>query len=81
MNIGKKIGIFSHGCAIRILMCYIKNIPLSRIDEVLWCDNTAINCITISDDGKMKIEYENDYTHIMNDSETAANHMWWGEQQ
>lgn len=79
-NRNRKIGIFSHGCAIRILMCYIKGIPIERIDEVLWCDNTAINCIIITENGKMTIEYENDYTHIMNDAEAAVNHMWWGEQ-
>ncbi len=80
-NKGKTIGVFSHGCAIRILMCYIKGIPLSRIDEVLWCDNTAINCVTIDENGQMKVEYENDYSHIMNDDETTVNHMWWGEQK
>lgn len=79
-NKGKNIGIFSHGCAIRILMCFIKGIPLERIDEVLWCDNTAINCISIAENGAMEIVYENDYSHIMNDSATEANHMWWGEQ-
>lgn len=79
-NRGRKIGIFSHGCAIRILMCYIKGIPIESIDEVLWCDNTAINCVTINESGKMSIEYENDYSHIMNDSEAVVNHMWWGEQ-
>lgn len=80
-NKGKAIGVFSHGCAIRILMCYIKNIPLSRIDEVKWCDNTAINCVFVDENGVINVEYENDYRHIMNDAETAANHMWWGEQE
>lgn len=81
VNKGKAIGIFSHGCAIRILMCYIKSIPLERIEEVLWSDNTAITCVQISENGKMKIVYENDYVHIMNNEETKANHMWWGEQK
>lgn len=80
-NKGRAVGIFSHGCAIRILMCYIKNIPLTRIDEVKWCDNTAINCITADEYGNFTLEYENDYRHIMNNAETAANHMWWGEQE
>ena len=80
-NKGKSIGIFSHGCAIRILMCYIKNIPLERIDEVLWSDNTAITCVEITETGSISVLYENDYAHIMNDADTAANHMWWGEQK
>ncbi len=80
-NKGKNIGIFSHGCAIRILMCYIKGYPLERINDVLWCDNTAINCIVVNDDGKIEIKYENDYTHIKNDVSTAANRMWWGNQE
>lgn len=79
-NKGRTVGIFSHGCAIRILMCFIKGIPLERIDEILWSDNTAITCVSIGEGGKITIEYENDYNHIMNDDETAANHMWWGEQ-
>lgn len=81
MNKGKVIGIFSHGCAIRILMCYIRDIQLERIEEVLWSDNTAITCVEVDDGGKMTIVYENDYVHIMNDKETEANHMWWGEQK
>ena len=80
MNKSKTIGIFSHGCAIRILMCYIKGIPLERIDEVKWADNTSITRIDIDNYGKMTIVYENDYAHIMNTAETAANRMWWGEQ-
>lgn len=80
-NKGNTIGIFSHGCAIRILMCFIKGIPIERIDEVLWSDNTAITCVVIDDYGKMKIKFENDYSHIKNDSSTEANHMWWGEQK
>ena len=81
VNAGKDIGIFSHGCAIRILMCYIKGIPLERIDEVLWSDNTAITCVEIDEAGTISVLYENDYVHIMNDDDTAANHMWWGEQR
>ena len=80
MNKGTVIGIFSHGCAIRILMCYIKGIPLERIDEINWTDNTSITRVDIDDCGKMNIIYENDYSHIMNDVKTAANRMWWGEQ-
>lgn len=80
-NRGKSIGIFSHGCAIRILMCYLKGIPLRRIDEILWCDNTGINCITVDEKDKIEIIYENDYRHIMNDKETVANRMWWGNQE
>lgn len=79
-NKGKSIGIFSHGCAIRILMCYVKGIPLEKIEEILWSDNTAITCVEIHENGDMRIVYENDYVHIMNNEETAANHMWWGEQ-
>lgn len=78
MNEGRSIGIFSHGCAIRILMCYIKGIPLERIDEVKWTDNTSITCVDIDERGVMNIRYENDYSHIMNDDSTTANRMWWG---
>ena len=81
LNRGKAIGIFSHGCAIRILMCYIKGIPLERIEEVLWSDNTAITCVEVNEAGEKTIVYENDYVHIMNDYETKANRMWWGEQK
>ena len=80
-NKGKEIVIFSHGCAIRILMCYIKGIPLEQIDKVLWCDNTAISCISVDDNGKISIIFENDYTHIMNDETTTVNRMWWGDQE
>ncbi len=79
-NNGKTIGVFSHGCAIRILMCFIKNIPLSQIDEIGWTDNTSITCVEIDENQNIIIKYENDYSHIMNDSSTVANRMWWGGQ-
>lgn len=79
-NKGKNIGIFSHGCAIRILMCFIKDIPVEKIDDVLWCDNTAINCVIVDENGKITVAYENDYNHIKNDEETAVNRLWWGNQ-
>lgn len=80
MNKGSCIAVFSHGCAIRILMCYIKGIPLEEIDSIGWTDNTSITCIEVDSDGKMSVKYENDYSHIKNDEKTAANRMWWGEQ-
>lgn len=79
-NKNKTIGIFSHGCAIRILMCYIKGISLENIDNVLWCDNTAINCVIVDENGNFTVSYENDYTHLKNDKETEVNRLWWGNQ-
>ncbi len=77
-NKGKTIGFFSHGCSIRALLCFIKGLPVERISETDWSDNTAISLIEADESGNMKIIFENDSSHIENDESTAACKRHWG---
>ena len=77
-NKGRTVGIFSHGCSIRALLCFVKGMPVERIAETDWSDNTAVSLIEIDDNGDMRVVYENDSRHIENDEATAACKRHWG---
>ena len=48
-NQGKQICITSHGCAIRNFLCWAMGKPIEQINEVDWCDNTAVSIIDFDD--------------------------------
>lgn len=76
-NKGKTIGIFSHGCALRNLICRLKGMPIERIEEIAWPDNTSVTKIIIDEDDNIVFEYENDSEHIRYDEAAAAHGLWW----
>ncbi len=73
---GQTVVVVSHGCAIRCLLCWAKGLPLRRITEVNWCDNTGITTIEMTD-GKPVIISENDNAHLVGDLSTLATQNWW----
>lgn len=73
---GQTVAIVSHGCAIRCLLCWAKGLPLRRIEEVNWCDNTGISVIEI-ENGKPKVISENDNAHLNGELSTLAVQDWW----
>lgn len=75
-NEGKTVVIASHGCAIRNLICWAKNLPIERLNDVDWWDNTAMGIIEITD-GVPKLLAENDNAHIAEELSTFATQTWW----
>jgi broad specificity phosphatase PhoE/orotate phosphoribosyltransferase len=77
-NPGKNVCIFTHGTAIRALLCYIKGCTLDEMLNVHWCDNTAL---TIADyeDGKFQLIMEGDAEHLGDDLGTIISQKWWQE--
>ena len=53
-NQGKQICITSHGCAIRNFLCWAMGKPIEKINEVDWCDNTAVSIIDFDDAFELK---------------------------
>ena len=79
-NSGKTIGIVSHGGAIKTLMCYISGLPIERMNEVKWYDNTSVTVLDFYDNGMIKLISENDTSHIRDDDDTKPFEMWWAEE-
>ena len=75
-NEGKTVVITSHGCAIRNLLCWAKRWPIERLNDVAWCDNTAISVIEI-ENGLPTLISENDNSHIADGLSTFATQTWW----
>lgn len=78
MHRGKNICIVTHGTAIRVLMCLFKGYSLDRLNEVKWCDNTAISIIEIGEDNSKKIISEGDNSHLGSHG-TVEKQKWWKE--
>ena len=76
-NTGKTIVVVSHGCAIRNYLCYAMGNCVTEIDEVDWCDNTAISKIGFDEDLNPRIELLNDASHLDSDISTLAKQTWW----
>lgn len=62
-NPGKTICITSHGCAIRSFLCRALGKPLSEMNEIPWCDNTAVTVVEF-ENGKARVVVMNDASHI-----------------
>ena len=59
-NQGKQICITSHGCAIRNFLCWAMGKPIEQINEVDWCDNTAVSIIDFNDAFEPTVVLAND---------------------
>lgn len=75
---GQTIAVFSHGMAIRSLLCEINGIPSQQIARVRYGDNTAVSKV-IYEDGLLRVEYFNDNTHLPEEISTFAHQGWWKE--
>ncbi len=73
---GKTIAIVSHGCAIRNFLCYAQGLPLERIADVGWCDNTAVSKLVYKDGG-YRVEYINDASHLPHELSTVRHQRWF----
>ena len=74
---GRTVAAVSHGCAIRNLLCFAHGWPIERLNEVEWCDNTAVSVLEVEDDGTIRILLENDSSHLSEELSTFARQEWW----
>ena len=78
-NDGKTVAVFTHGCAIRALLSYIKNIPPHEISTIQHCDNTAVSLLEV-DGSTMTIKYMNDNSHLPDELSAFRKDTWWKQQ-
>jgi len=73
---GQTIAMFSHGFAIRTLLCLLKEIPSHETEKMPYCDNTAVTLLTY-DNNELKIGFAGDNTHLGTKDSTLAHQSWW----
>jgi probable phosphoglycerate mutase len=73
----KRTCVVSHGCAIRNILCNAKGWEIEKLNDVDWCDNTAISLIQFDEDFNPEIVFENDASHLTDDISTFATQSWW----
>ena len=75
---GERVAVVSHGCAIRNALCFARGWPITRLNEVPWCDNTGVSTLEI--EGKrIRVIAENDRSHLP--TPTSLTGGWWGNRK
>ena len=77
-HIGETVAVFSHGFAIRSLMCNLLDIKSEHIHKVPYFDNTGV-ALLIYDDGVLTVEYHGDNSHLPDEISTFSRQTWWRE--
>jgi broad specificity phosphatase PhoE len=76
-NRDKTVCIASHGCAIRNFLCHALNKPIEHINDVGWCDNTAISLIDFDEELHSNVVLMNDASHLTPETSVFMHQTWW----
>lgn len=76
-NRGRTVCVASHGCAIRNILCHAMNKPLEELNDVDWCDNTAVSVIDFDEQGDPHLVLQNDASHLTPEISVFAKQTWW----
>ncbi len=70
------VAVFSHGMAIRALLCELLDIPLAEIHRIPHGDNTAVHRLR-AEEGRLSVDAYNDNSHLPDELSTFARQSWW----
>lgn len=73
---GQTVAVFSHGTVIRQLQGIIRGMDPREIRTLGHADNTAVTCVEV-EDGKARLVFENDNSHLPEEISTLAHQTWW----
>ena len=73
---GGTVAAASHGCAIRNALCWAHGWPIEHLNEVAWCDNTAVAVLEF-DGTQPRLGLFNDASHLNEDLSTLSKQAWW----
>lgn len=76
-NPGRTVVVTSHGCAIRNFICRAKGLPLERLREIEWFENTAVSTVEFDDDFTPRVVSLNDSAHLGDELGTLSKQDWW----
>lgn len=69
--------IVSHGCAIRNFLCRAYGKPVEALNDIPWCDNTAVSIIDFDDLLRPTVVIANDASHLSDELSTIQKQSWW----
>ena len=75
---GENVAVFSHGFAIRALMCRLLGVESHETHKVPYFDNSAVTLL-IYDNGEFSALYQGDNSHLTDEISTFARQTWWRE--
>ena len=73
---GQTVAVFSHGTVIRQLQGIIRGMDPREIRTLGHADNTAVTYVEV-EDGKARLVFENDNSHLTEEISTLAHQTWW----
>ncbi len=62
-NDGRTVAVFSHGCAIRILLATLQGYSIAQLGQTPHGDNTAVSLIE-ADGAQMRVVFRDDNSHL-----------------
>lgn len=74
-NKDKNIAVVSHGGAIRNLCCYLMFNDIEKLNDVSWCDNTAVALVEFDENFKPTFKYKNSTSHLSEELLPIANRI------
>lgn len=80
-NSGCRVLVASHGCAIRNFVCRAMGLPLERLNEVDWFENTSVSIVDFDDQLAPHVVCSNDTSHLDDTTRTLANQVWWKDEK
>jgi len=70
------VAVVSHGMAIRTVLSHYMGFASDEIEKLPHGDNTSVSLL-VYQDGKMRVEYCNDNSHLTPELSTLMNQDWW----
>lgn len=61
---GKTIVLVSHGCAVKNLLCALSGLPILRIFEIPWVENTSVSQVCFDESMQPQVVWMNDTQHL-----------------
>lgn len=76
-NRDKTVCVTSHGCAIRNFLCRAAGKPIEQLNEIDWCDNTALSIIDFDEELHSHVVLMNDASHLTPETSVFMHQTWW----
>lgn len=80
-NPDRTVLVTSHGCVIRNFICRAKGLPVERLREIEWFENTSISTIDFDDNLNAEVISLNDASHLDDETATIIKQDWWKDSQ
>lgn len=64
-NRGKDVMIASHATPIRALICHLKGLPVSAMQDIRWVPNASVTVVECDDDGGYNVVLYAEHEHLL----------------